>query len=39
MFYQILAEAMGAAMRSMGSSAHQTRKHVSRFTATIGVPT
>jgi hypothetical protein len=38
MFCEILAEAIVAAMRSMGSSAHQSRKNVSRFTATTGVP-
>ena len=37
--YEILAQAMVAARPSMVSSAHQSRKHVSRFTATTGVHT
>ena len=35
--YEILAEAMVAAMQSPVSLAHQSRRHVSRFTVTTGV--
>jgi hypothetical protein len=35
--YEILAEAMVAALQSAVSLAHQSRRHVSRFTATTGV--
>jgi hemoglobin-like flavoprotein len=34
--YELLAEAMVAAMQSTVSSAHQSRRHVGQFTATTG---